>query len=130
MPPHKVMPLAITSMRRSSGRVKCSMLKHLSILIFGCCPTALFFSFHFCLHSCRCAISSAFTPGNHFQHILPVDAHSKLGTLNWKCFAGTKLFGQLGNCCEKCGPMGCSASMLPGFLFHVNVATTFSERRL
>ena len=30
--------------------------------------------------------------GNHFQHILPVDAHSKLGTLNWKCFAGTKLW--------------------------------------
>ena len=26
-----------------------------------------------------------------FQHVLPVVARNKLGTLNWKCFAGTKL---------------------------------------
>ena len=42
-------------------------------------------------------------------------------------------FGELGKCCqccEKCGSMVCFASDFPTFLFHVNVATTFSERRL
>lgn len=29
---------------------------------------------------------------SHFQHILPVDAHNKLGTINWTCSAGTKLW--------------------------------------
>ena len=33
-------------------------------------------------------------------------------------------------CCEKCGSMGCFASDFPRFLFHVNAATTLSERRL
>ena len=59
--------------------------------------------------------------GNHFQYILPVNAQLKL-----KCFASTKPFGQLRNCCEKCGPMVCFL----GFLLHLNVATTFSARRL
>ena len=29
--------------------------------------------------------------GNRFQHILPLVAHNKFGTLRWKCSAGTKL---------------------------------------
>ena len=29
--------------------------------------------------------------GIHFQQIVPVGAHNKLGTQNWKCSAGTKL---------------------------------------
>ena len=60
-----------------------------------------------------------------------LDAHSKLGTLiKLDMFCRYKTLGQLGNCCKKCGQMGCFASMFPGFLFHVNVNTTFSERRL
>ena len=39
-------------------------------------------------------------------------------------------FGQLENCCERCGSMGWFASDFPTFLFHVNAATTFPERCL
>ena len=39
-------------------------------------------------------------------------------------------FGRLGNCCEKCGAMGCFASDFPTFLFNENAAATFSEKRL
>ena len=28
--------------------------------------------------------------------------------------------GQVGNCCEKCGPMGCFVSDFPTFLIHSN----------
>ena len=41
-----------------------------------------------------------------------------------------QIFGELGRCCEKCGSMVCFASDFPTFLFHLNAATTFSERRL
>ena len=55
-------------------------------------------------------------------------------TTNLGCKVGNVLqaqcFGQLGKCCEKCGSMGCFASDFPVFPFHVNVSTTFSERRL
>ena len=43
----------------------------------------------------------------------------------WDMFCRYKA-EQLGRCCEKCGSIGC----FPTFLFHVNAATTFSERRL
>ncbi len=67
--------------------------------------------------------------GNRFQDIPPVDAPNKLGTLNWKRSA-VPSFGQFGNCCEKCGPVGCSASVFPRFPFHVNVSSMSLEGRL
>lgn len=35
-----------------------------------------------------------------------------------------------GNCCEKCGPMGCFASGFQTCEFHVNAVATFAEGRL
>ena len=37
---------------------------------------------------------------------------------------------QMGNCCEKCGPMGLSFAVFPGFELHVVISSTFSERCL
>lgn len=51
--------------------------------------------------------------GKRFQHILPRDAHNKFGTVNWTRLAGTNLLGQF---------------MFPRPLFHVNVASTSSDR--
>ena len=36
--------------------------------------------------------------------------------------------GQLGNCCKKCGLMGCSAIVFPSFVGCVNIVSMFLER--
>ena len=62
-------------------------------------------------------ISSAWTPetnlGHEIKNVLQVQG-----------------FGQLGDCCEKCGPMGLSLAVFPGFLLYVIIFSTFSERCL
>ena len=62
-------------------------------------------------------ISSAWTPttnlGHEIRNVLQVQG-----------------FGQMGNCCEKCGPMRLSVAVFPGFLLHVLISSTFCERCL
>ena len=53
---------------------------------------------------------------------------------NWDAKIGNVLQVQgcvhMGNCCEKCGPMGLSFAVFPGFELHVVISSTFSERCL
>ena len=62
-------------------------------------------------------ISSAWTPTTNLGH--------EIGN-----FLQVQGFGQLGNCGEKCGPMGLSVAVFPGFLLHVVISSTFCERCL
>ena len=49
------------------------------------------FRFLHCKITCR-TLGVFLLHGNHVQHILRVDARNKLGTRNWTCFAGTRLW--------------------------------------
>ena len=62
-------------------------------------------------------ISSAWTPATNLGH--------EIGNA-----LQVQGFGQLGDCCEKCGPMGLSFAVFPGFLLYVIISSTFSERCL
>ena len=59
-------------------------------------------------------ISSAWTPAINLGH--------EIGKVQGS--------GQLGERCEKCGPMGLSFAVFPGFLLYVIISSTFSERCL
>ena len=59
-------------------------------------------------------ISSAWMPATHLGH--------EIGNV-----LQVQGCGQLGDCCEKCGPMGLSFPAFPGFLLYVIISSTFSE---
>ena len=65
--------------------------------------------------------------GIRFHHILVSVAHKKFGTLHWKCSAGSQLSTvvKLLRGTRSVGMRGFHLSLT---LFHVNVASTFSER--
>ena len=62
-------------------------------------------------------ISSAWTPAANLGH--------EIGNV-----LQVQGFRQLGDCCEKCGPMGLSFAVFPGFLLYIIISSTFSERCL
>ena len=62
-------------------------------------------------------ISSAWTPAANLGH--------EIGNV-----LQVQGCGQLGDCCEKCGPMGLCFAVFPGFLLYVIISSTFSERCL
>ena len=51
-------------------------------------------------------------------------SNNKLGTRNWKSFAGTRLW-VIGKLLQEMRPMGLSFAVFPGCLFHVRMSSKF-----